>query len=61
MLVTVAAGSGVINQYAGGGPISRAAAVIAPGALVMALIYAWGPLSGLHTSSGTLSVRPSPW
>jgi aquaporin Z len=48
MLVTVAAGSGVINQYVGGGPISRAAAVIAPGALVMALIYAWGPLSGLH-------------
>ena len=48
MLVTVAAGSGVINEYAGGGPITRAAAVIAPGALVMALIYAWGPLSGLH-------------
>src|SRR5260370_16653688 len=48
VLVTVAAGSGVINVYAGGGPISRTAAVIAPGALVMALIYAWGPLSGLH-------------
>src|ERR1022692_2518770 len=48
LLVTVAAGSGVINNYAGGDPISRAAAVIAPGALVMALIYAWGPLSGLH-------------
>ncbi len=48
MLVTVAAGAGVINHYAGGGPISRTAAVIAPGALVMALIYAWGPLSGLH-------------
>src|ERR1700726_774531 len=48
VLVTVAAGSGVINAYAGGGPISRTAAVIAPGALVMALIYAWGPLSGLH-------------
>lgn len=48
LLVTVAAGSGVINLYAGGSPISRAAAVIAPGALVMALIYAWGPLSGLH-------------
>jgi aquaporin Z len=47
-LVTVAAGSGVINRYAGGDPISRTAAVIAPGALVMALIYAWGPLSGLH-------------
>jgi aquaporin Z len=48
LLVTVAAGAGVINQYAGGHPVTRAAAVIAPGALVMALIYAWGPLSGLH-------------
>jgi aquaporin Z len=48
VLVTVAAGSGVINHYVGGGPISRAAAVIAPGAAVMAMIYAWGPLSGLH-------------
>src|SRR5260370_4640968 len=48
LLVVVAAGAGVINRYAGGNPISRVAAVIAPGALVMALIYAWGPLSGLH-------------
>ncbi len=48
VLVTVAAGSGVINYYVGGGPISRVAAVIAPGAAVMAMIYAWGPLSGLH-------------
>src|SRR6476469_10637865 len=48
VLVTVAAGSGVINHYAGGGPISRTAAVVAPGAAVMAMIYAWGPLSGLH-------------
>lgn len=48
LLVTVAAGAGVINLYAGGNPVTRAAAVIAPGALVMALIYAWGPLSGLH-------------
>jgi aquaporin Z len=48
ILVTVAAGAGVINHYAGGGPISRSAAVIAPGAVVMALIYALGPLSGLH-------------
>ncbi len=31
VLVTVAAGSGVINSYVGGGPISRAAAVIAQG------------------------------
>jgi aquaporin Z len=38
----------VINQYVAGSPISRTAAVVAPGALVMALIYAWGPLSGLH-------------
>ena len=48
LLVVVAAGSGVINKYSGGEPISRTAAVIAPGALVMALIYTWGPLSGLH-------------
>ena len=48
VLVTVAAGAGVINQYAGNTPVSRAAAVIAPGAAVMAMIYAWGPLSGLH-------------
>ena len=48
ILVTVAAGAGVINHYAGGNPISRTAAVIAPGAVVMAMIYAWGPLSGLH-------------
>jgi len=48
VLVTVAAGSGVINHYVGGDPISRTAAVIAPGAVVMAMIYAWGPLSGLH-------------
>jgi aquaporin Z len=48
ILVTVAAGSGVINHYAGGSPISRTAAVIAPGAVVMAMIYALGPLSGLH-------------
>jgi aquaporin Z len=48
VLVTVAAGLGVINHYVGGGPISRTAAVIAPGAVVMAMIYALGPLSGLH-------------
>ena len=47
-LVTVAAGAGVINHYVGGGPISRTAAVVAPGAVVMAMIYALGPLSGLH-------------
>ena len=50
ILVTVAAGAGVINHYAGGNPVSRTAAVIAPGAVVMAMIYAWGPLSGLPST-----------
>jgi aquaporin Z len=48
MLVTVAAGAGVIDRYAGGNQVPRAAAVAAPGALIVALIYAWGPLSGVH-------------
>jgi aquaporin Z len=48
LLVTVVVGAGAINLYAGGHPITRAAAAVAAGALVMALIYAWGPLSGLH-------------
>ncbi|MDR2987224.1 MAG: aquaporin [Nocardiopsaceae bacterium] len=50
LLVTVAAGTGVINHYVGGTPppISRTAAVVAPALIVVALIYAWGPLSGLH-------------
>jgi aquaporin Z len=67
VLVTVAAGSGVINHYVGGGPISRTAAVIAPGAVVMALIYAWGPLSGLHinpavtTAFAARGVFPAQW
>ena len=67
VLVTVAAGSGVINQYVGGGPVSRTAAVIAPGAVVMAMIYAWGLLSGLHinpavtTAFAARGVFPSRW
>ena len=48
VLETVAAGSGVINRYVGDTPVSRTAAVIAPGAAVMAMIYAWAPLSGLQ-------------
>jgi len=50
LLTLVAAGPGVINAYVGGAPIGQAAAVIAPGALVMAFIYAWGPLSGFHVN-----------
>jgi aquaporin Z len=67
ILVTVAAGSGVVNHYAGGGPISRTAAVIAPGAVVMAMIYAWGPLSGLHINPAVTAafairrVFPAAW
>jgi aquaporin Z len=67
ILVTVAAGSGVINHYVGGGPVSRTAAVIAPGAAVMAMIYAWGPLSGLHinpavtTAFAARGVFPTRW
>jgi aquaporin Z len=68
VLVTVAAGSGVINHYVGGGgPVSRTAAVIAPGAVVMAMIYAWGPLSGLHINPAVTAafagrgVFPSAW
>jgi aquaporin Z len=67
VLVTVAAGSGVINHYVGGGPISRTAAVIAPGAVVMAMIYAWGPLSGLHINPAVTAafasrrVFPAAW
>jgi aquaporin Z len=63
----VAAGSGVINHYVGTSPISRTAAVIAPGAVVMAMIYAWGPLSGLHinpavtTAFAARRVFPAQW
>src|SRR5690242_21937503 len=52
VLVTVAAGAGVINHYAGGGPISRTGAVIAPGRAVVAKIYGWGPVAGPHLHPG---------
>ena len=40
----------MINHYAGGGLIGRTAALIAPGAVVMATINAGRLLSGLHIS-----------
>src|SRR6266567_1187805 len=48
LLVLVAAGAGVINRYAGGNPISRTAAVVAPGAIVVTLI--------LNTATGYRSI-----
>ena len=48
VLVTVAAGGRRDQPLRRRGPINRTAAVIAPGAVVMAMVYAWGPLSGLH-------------
>ena len=50
ILVTVAAGAGVINHYAGGNPITRTAAVIAPGRGGNGHDLRLGPLSGLHIS-----------
>ena len=45
----VAAGSGVINQYAGGDTnLPHRGRGGTQARVVMALIYAWGPLSGLH-------------
>jgi aquaporin Z len=41
ILVTVAAGSGVINHHVGTDPISRTGAVIAPGAVVSAFSSSW--------------------
>jgi aquaporin Z len=47
LLLLVAAGSGMMNA-AFGDPISRTAAVIAPGLMVMAMILFMGRVSGAH-------------
>jgi aquaporin Z len=47
LLVLVAAGGGAINA-ASGGQVGRVAAVVAPGLMVLALIYTIGETSGAH-------------
>ncbi len=47
LLVLVAAGAGMMNA-AFGDPISRSAAVVAPGLMVMAMILFMGRVSGAH-------------
>ncbi|MSZ57737.1 MAG: hypothetical protein F2697_04335, partial [Actinobacteria bacterium] len=47
LLLLVAAGSGMMNA-AFGDPISRTAAVVAPGLMVMAMILFMGRVSGAH-------------
>lgn len=47
MLVVVAAGAPVVNVVSGGG-VSPTAQVVAPGLIVMALIYATGAVGGAH-------------
>lgn len=47
MLVVVAAGAPVVNAVSGGG-VSPTARVVAPGLIVMALIYATGAVGGAH-------------
>ena len=46
VLVTVAAGAGVINHHAGSNPISRTAALI--GAVVIPMIYAWAAIRAAY-------------
>ena len=49
MLVLVAAGGGILH---GKGQISLAAAVVAPGLMVMAIILFMGAVSGAHLNPG---------
>lgn len=64
MLVVVAAGAPVVNAVSGGG-VSPTAQVVAPGLIVMALIYATGAVGGAHLNpavSVCFAVRGNfPW
>ncbi|MFC4145426.1 MIP/aquaporin family protein [Micromonospora mangrovi] len=48
LLVLVSVGPGVVNQRVGGEPVSRTAAVVAPGLMVSSIILFMGAVSGAH-------------
>jgi aquaporin Z len=54
-LVLVAAGADVVNAVSGG-QVGRAAAVTAPGMMVLALIYTIGETSGAHLNPVPLEI-----
>jgi aquaporin Z len=64
LLVLVAAGGGIVREVSGG-QVSLAMLVVAPGILVMAIIYFMGPVSGAHLNPAvTLAFavrRNFPW
>jgi len=49
LLVTVAAGGAVVNAYTGG-KVTEPAAAIAPGLMVMSIVYFMGSVSGAHVN-----------
>ena len=58
MLVLVAAGGGILHAK---GEISLAAAVVAPGLMVLAIILFMGAISGAHSESGRVArLRAAP-
>jgi aquaporin Z len=64
LLVLVAAGGGIVREVSGG-QVSLAMMVVAPGIMVMAIIYFMGPVSGAHLNPAvTLAFavrRNFPW
>ncbi len=48
LLVLVAAGGGVVGATAYGGDLTLATKALAPGVMVMGIIYFMGPISGAH-------------
>ncbi|WP_319458932.1 MIP/aquaporin family protein [Micromonospora sp. RTP1Z1] len=64
-LVLASVGPGVVNQRLGGEPVSRTAAVVAPGLMLASIILFMGAVSGAHLNpSVTLAFalrRDFPW